>query len=174
MELKNGLNLTIAKAIKEDAQMLIEYLNLVGGESDNLLFGANEFQMSVEDEIAFIERLSTSITSALFVSKIGDEIVSVGSIMSAPRKRIAHQADIAISVKKKYWNLGIGTAMMNELIGFAKGNNITEIIHLGVNSDNVNAINLYKKLGFVEIGRYENFFKFNDSYGDEILMNLYL
>ncbi len=174
MKLKNGLNLTIAKAINDDAEMIIEYLNLVGGESDNLLFGANEFQMSVEDEISFIERLSTSITSALVVAKIGDEIVSVGSIMSSPRKRIAHQADIAISVKKNFWNLGIGTAMMNELIGFVKGNNITEIIHLGVNSDNVNAISLYKKLGFVEVGRYARFFKFSDSYGDEILMNLYL
>ncbi len=174
MKLKNGTNLIIAKAIKEDAGMIIEYLNLVGGESDNLLFGANEFHMSVEDEISFIERLSKANTSAIFIAKIDDEIVSVGSIMSAPRKRIAHQADIAISVKKKYWKLGIGTAMMNELIGFAKDNNITEIIHLGVNSDNVNAIHLYKKLGFVEIGRYKNFFKFTDSYGDEILMNLYL
>ncbi len=64
--------------------------------------------------------------------------------------------------------------MMNELINFVKGNDITEIIHLGVNSNNVNAISLYKKLGFIEIGRYERFFKFNDSYGDEILMNLYL
>ncbi len=174
MKLKNGLNITIAKAKKEDAEMIIEYLNLIGGESDNLLFGENEFHMSIEDEMSFIERVSNCDTSALFVAKIGDEIVSIGGIMSSPRKRIAHQADISVSVKKKYWKLGIGTVMMNELIRFAKGNNITEIIHLGVNSNNVSAIHLYKKLGFVEIGRYEKFFKFNDSYGDEILMNLYL
>ncbi len=174
MKIKNGFDLIISKVIKEDAKGLIEYLNLIGGESDNLLFGANEFKMSIEDEEKFIENLSDSTTSAMFIAKIDGEIVSVGSMMSAPRKRIAHQADLAISVRKKYWKLGIGTIMMNTMIDFAKGNNTTEIIHLGVNSKNVSAINLYKKFGFVEIGKYDKFFKFDDGYGDEILMNLYL
>lgn len=174
MKLKNGLDLHIDKAKRLDAPKLIEYLNIVGGESDNLLFGENGFHMSIEAEGNFIDSLSNSKTSALFVGKIEDEIVCVGSIMAPQKIRISHQADLAISVKKKHWNIGIGSLLMKFIIDFAKENGQTEILHLGVRSDNVNALNLYKKMGFIEIGKYEKFFKINGEYFDEILMNLYL
>ena len=173
MKLKNNMKLEIDKAVKTDAVQIIEYLNIVGGESDNLLFGANEFHMSVEAEEVFIENLLSSKTSALFVGKIEDEVVCVGSFMALNKLRIAHQADLAISVKKNYWNIGVGTQLMQNMIDFAKGNGQTEILHLGVKSDNINAQNLYKKMGFIEIGKYKNFFKINGNYYDEILMNLY-
>lgn len=168
-------DLKIARALKEDAGDLLEYLNLIGGESDNLLFGANEFHMSIAEEEAFIEEISNSAASALFVAKIGSEIVSVANIAATPRKRLAHQATIGISVKQAYWNLGIATAMMQEIINFAKATKVIEIISLEVNATNTTAMHLYKKFGFVAIGRYDNFFKFSDDYyADAILMNLYL
>ena len=174
MELKNGMLLQINKAKKDDAKQIIEYLNIVGGESDNLLFGANGFHMTVEVEENFISNLSTATASALFVGKVENEIVCIGSIMSLPKERIKHQADLAISVKKKYWGLGVGTCLMKNMITFAKENGQTEILHLGVKADNETAIKLYEKMGFVVIGRYKNFFKVQDKYYDEILMNLYL
>ncbi len=174
MELKNGLMLNIGKAKKEDAAAIIEYLNVVGGESDNLLFGADEFNISVSEEEDFIENFSSSDTSAIFIGKVGDEIASVATIMSAQRARISHQADVAISVKKKFWNNGIATNMMSEIISFAKQNKKTEILHLGVKEDNTSAIYLYEKMGFEKIGEYKNFFKIQGEYHTEILMNLYL
>ncbi len=174
MELKNGLILNIEKAKREDAAKIIEYLNQVGGESDNLLFGLNEFHVSVSDEENFIDKLAASTTSALLIGKTNDEVVSVATIMSPHRPRIAHQADISISVKKKYWNMGIATHMISELISFAKQNQITKILHLGVKAENTNAICLYEKMGFEKIGEYKNFFKIGDLYYNEILMNLYL
>lgn len=174
MKLRNGMILQISKAIKSDAKEIIEYLNIVGGESDNLLFGANDFHMTVEAEENFIVNLSDSNTSALFIGRMGGEIVCVGSIITPQRKRIAHHADLTISVKKRYWGLGIGTCLMQKMIDFAKENCQTEIVHLGVKDDNIAAIELYKKMGFIEIGRYKNFFKIQEKYSDEILMNLYL
>jgi len=174
VKLKNGLELSISKAVKEDAKAMIEYLNIVGGESDNLLFGKNGFHMSAEEEERYIEHIDESKVSALFVGKIHGEIVCAGSIQAPSRERISHQADIAVSVKKAYWNIGIGTALMKTLIAFAKRSGITEIIHLGVRADNFSAIKLYENIGFRKIGLYENFFKINGSYHDEILMNLYL
>ncbi len=174
MELKNGLKLDIAQAVKADAEKIIEYLNIVGGESDNLLFGGGEFKISVKDEEDFIENISKSDTSALLIGKISGEIVSIASLNSSPRERIAHQADLAISVKKKYWNIGVATHMMAAAISFAKQNSKTEILHLGVKAENQNAIALYKKMGFEKIGEYKKFFKIDGKYYDEILMNLYL
>lgn len=174
MRLKNDMILQINKAAKGDAAGMVEFLNLIGGESDNLLFGANGFQMTAEAEEIFIENLLESDVSALLVGKIEDEIVCVGSIMTSPRERISHQAELSLSVKKKYWGLGIGTYLMEAMISFAKRNGKTEILHLGVKSDNINAINLYKKMGFHEVGRHKNFFKIEGNYYDEILMDLYL
>lgn len=174
MQLKNNTILQIARATKIDAPKIIEYLNIVGGESDNLLFGANGFHMSVEAEENFIENLADSIVSALLVGKIENEVVCVGSIMTSPKERISHQADLAVSVKKKFWGLGIGTHLMQTMIDFAKKSGQTEILHLGVKADNLTAICLYRKMGFNEIGRHKNFFKINGKYYDEILMDLYL
>lgn len=174
MNLKNDIILQIDKAIRSDAQEIINYLNIVGGESDNLLFGANGFHMSVVAEENFIEDLAKSNTSALFIGKIDNEIACIGSVMAPQRERIAHQADIAISVKKKFWGLGVGIHLMQTIINYAKANGQTQILHLGVIEDNFIAISLYKKIGFVEIGRYKKFLKINGQYKDEILMNLYL
>jgi len=172
--LKNGCELTIRKAVKEDAKNLLDYLNIVGGESDNLLFGAGGFGITVEQEERFIESMQTSQTSALFVGLINDKIVSVGNISAHARERISHNCDIAVSVRKAFWGAGIGTCLMNELIDFAKQTNKLEIVHLGVRSDNTRAIALYERLGFQKIGSYPGFFKIDGKFYDEVLMNLYL
>ncbi len=174
MKLKNGVDLTIEQAIVEDAPLLVEYLNLVGGESDNLLFGADECIMEIEDEEEYILNMSKADNSALMVGKIGDEVVCLGAINGLARARIAHQADIALSVKKKYWGQGVGTCLVSKLIDFARQTNKIEIIHLGVKAENTVAQKIYKKYGFEEVGVHKNFFKINGEYFDEIVMDLHL
>ena len=174
MKIKNGHDLLIRKAEKKDAQMLLDYLNVVGGESDNLLFGANEFTITVEQEESFIESMNSSKTSVLLVGFIDDKVVCIGSLSAPQKERISHQGDVAMSVLREFWGLGIGTILMNEIISFAKKTEKLEILHLGVKADNSRAIKLYEKMGFHEIGCYKKFFKINSEYYDEILMNLYL
>ena len=50
LRIKNDIVLQMGRANKSDAKQIIEYLNIVGGESDNLLFGFNGFHMSIETE----------------------------------------------------------------------------------------------------------------------------
>ena len=174
MLLKNGQEVVIRKAKKEDAQAIIDFFNMVGGESDNLLFGANEFGKTLEQEEQLIEKVSDSNTAGLFIAFIGSEIASVANLSNPYRKRIAHTCDIGMAVKKKFWDIGVGSAMTRALIEFAKASKQIEIIGLGVRIDNIAAQGLYRKMGFVEIGRYPKFFKIEDEYFDSILMNLYL
>ena len=173
MVLKNGQELHIRKAEKKDAQNILDYLNIVGGESDNLLFGAGELSLTVGQEEQFIENMNSSLNSALFVGLSDDKIVCVGSVSTPGRQRISHQAEIAVSVLKAFWGIGVGKCLMSEIINFARTNKL-EILHLGVKEDNVRATELYTKLGFTKIGVYPKFFKINGQYYDQILMNLYL
>lgn len=165
----------IRKAIADDAESILLYLNQVGGESDNLLFGKNGFaSMPVEKEAALITAINNSSNGTMLVATIDGEVVSIGSLQGFSRERIAHRGNLAISVKKDYWHQGIGTSMMNELISFGKNIAGISVIELEVKEDNTNAIKLYKKLGFKQIGFYEKFFKINGKYYNSYLMNLYL
>ncbi len=167
-------DLVIEKAKTSDAKALIEYLNIVGGESDNLLFGKNEFTMTVEKEEEYIKNINKLQNSAIFVGKIDEKVVAVGSINSSQNKRINHHGELALSVKKEYWGQGIGYAMMEKIIDFAKENQVTKILTLGVKDDNVNGIKLYKKCGFEEVGVFKDFFQIDNKYYDKIIMNYYL
>ena len=174
MQLKNGKGILIRKAKKEDAAELIGYLNTVGGESDNLTFGANEFHMTVEQEEKYIESMDSSNTSVQLVGVVEGKIICTGSIFASKKERVAHNCVLAMSVLKDYWGQGVGACLMSALIDFAKSTNKLEIIHLRVKADNSRAIALYKKLGFQEIGVYPKDTKINGKYYDAILMNLYL
>jgi GNAT superfamily N-acetyltransferase len=55
------------------------------------------------------------------VVPINNNIVSVAQISSPNRKRIAYNSEVSISVKKDYWRKGMGSAVMEELIRFVKG-----------------------------------------------------
>ena len=174
VQLKDGQKLILRKPELEDAEKMIEYLNTVGGESDNLLFGKGEFRLSLEQEIEYIKNMSNATNSLMLLGIIDNNIVSVAQISANNRKRIAHNSEIAISVKKEYWRKGIGSIMMGELISFAKEQGITKNISLGVKASNVKAINMYEKMGFVKVGMHKNFFNINGDFDDEILMDMYL
>lgn len=66
--------------------------------------------------------------------------------------KVCHRADFGISVDKKYWNLGIGTALLKACIQCAKEAGY-EQMELNVVAGNDRAIAMYEKEGFVEFGR---------------------
>lgn len=49
------MELFISEAEIEDASMIIDYLNQVGGESDNLTYGLNECYLNEFEEMEVIQ-----------------------------------------------------------------------------------------------------------------------
>lgn len=164
----------IEKAQAKDAKELLECLKKIGGESDNLTFGAEGLPISVEAEEEYIESLSGSDNSVMLVARKEGKIVGTASFNGFGRERMKHRGEIAISVLKSEWGNGIGKMLMEAVLKFAKESAKAEIISLEVRSDNERAIHLYKKFGFEKIGEYKGFFKINGEYVDFDLMNLYL
>ncbi|MGL4450295.1 MAG: GNAT family N-acetyltransferase [Sarcina sp.] len=171
--LKNNKELVLRNAISEDAEKILEYLNIIGGESDNLLFGKNEFNLSIEEEKSIINNLNNSKFAIILLGLIDNNIASVLVINASPKDRISHNALLALSVKKEYWRIGVASASLESIIEIAKAHNI-KAINLGVKADNIPAFNLYKKFGFQQIGLHKNHLKINNIYYDEILMDLHL
>ena len=174
LTLKNGDHLILRRPTVEDAEDMVEYLNMVGGESDNLLFGKDEFHLTAEQEREYIENANNNSNALMILATINDDIVSIAQISSPNRKRIAHNSEIAISVKKEHWKKGIGSAVMEQLINDAKKQGTIKNISLGVKANNIKAMKMYEKFGFTKVGVHKNYFNINGDFDDEIIMDLYI
>ena len=167
------MEITYREAQPGDAGALLEYMKLVGSESGNLSFGAEGLSFTVEQEEAILDSISKNPRSVMLLAFDGGEIVGNASINGSNRPRFSHRYNLAITVRKSHWGRGIGTALMERLIAFAREIG-AEVVSLEVRSDNDRAIALYRKFCFETFGTYRKFFKFEDTYFDADYMNLYL
>ena len=147
----------IREAVPDDAEKMISYLNQVGGESDNLLIGENEFTVPIEGVKRKLAMSKDSENSIVLIALENDQIIARAELEGYYPARIRHRAIFSISVKKEYWNQGIGTEMIKRIFEQAKNLKI-RIIELEVIADNERGINLYHKMGFADIGIYKDYF----------------
>tara|TARA_B100000886_G_scaffold147775_1_gene100457 strand:+ start:255 stop:719 length:465 start_codon:yes stop_codon:yes gene_type:complete len=68
---------------------------------------------------------------------------------------------------------GIGKSIINNCIKYCNNNDLKKII-LDVNVSNLNAINLYKKSGFIFCGKRKNYYQNSNSVNDSFSMSLIL
>jgi len=153
ISLRDGKEAIIREAKKEDAKLMIDFYNLTGGETDFLSFGENEFKKDLIEYGNFIEDVSKEVNSKIVLVTIDKEIVSIASINSNHKLRSKHVGVLGIVVQKHYCGLGLGGMLMEFLIDWAKSNGITRKISLVTREDNIRAIELYKKVGFIEEGK---------------------
>lgn len=160
----------IRELLPADAEETLAFTQQIGGESDNLTYGAEGLPITVPQEKEFLKAVHADPHSVMLGAFAGEKLVGNGSLSGMPR-RMSHRADLGLSVLKDYWNQGIGGRLMEALIAYAKAHGI-EIINLEVRSDNAAAIHLYEKFGFQKTGTYPAFFKIGDAYFDFDLMVL--
>jgi RimJ/RimL family protein N-acetyltransferase len=166
-------DLIISKASICDALPIINFLNHVGGETDHLTFGLNEFPYSVAEEEIIIAECLNNNKCLMLVGKINEEIIAQLFLDISPNPRLSHIANLGVSVSKKYWGLSIGAEMIVSALQWARENNICKV-QLQVRTDNTRAVALYKKLGFVIEGTLSHSIKVNTIYFDDYIMGLIL
>ncbi|MCH9631036.1 MAG: hypothetical protein S4CHLAM37_10480 [Chlamydiia bacterium] len=89
-------------------------------------------------------------------------------------KKLKHQSLFAIIVHPDFRGKGVGTKLFNWMKEQAKSKFGVELFHLEVYDGNP-AYNLYKRLGFEEYGRQEDFLKEKDGkYRSKINMQMVL
>lgn len=149
----------IENARPEDAAAILEYLKAVGGETDNLNMGAEGLPTTVENEESYLRSLTDSPDGVMYTAKEDGEIIGIAHV-SRLKRRMSHRASIGVSVRQCAWHRGVGTALMEALVAFARNNGM-EQLELEVRSDNERAIRLYEKFGFQKIGTIPAFLKVN-------------
>ena len=171
LKLNNSL-FVIERARAEDAAALLDYLKIVGGETENLSFGAEGVPLSIEEEQAYLRAQCDSADNAQYFAKVDGEIIGTASL-NRRSNRMSHRGVFGISLKKAWWGCGVASALMDAILAFAKENDF-EQLNLEVRSDNARAIRLYEKYGFRKLCTFPHFFKINGEYVDFDLMNLEL
>ena len=171
LPLKNGKTCILRTAEPEDAPCMIAYMKIMLGETPYLLRTPEEFDYTAEAEAEILSRRRDDPRALMILAEADGEIIAVSDVTPLGNKsRTLHRAGLGMSVRRDYWQMGIGSAMMERLIVHAKAVGF-EQIELEVVASNRRAIGLYTKYGFRVYGTRPHGIRYADgSYADDYLM----
>jgi RimJ/RimL family protein N-acetyltransferase len=160
--------LTIRTAVKTDAAVLCDAEKLTAMTPGLLASRPGEISAQLFDEK--IEALATR--GRYIVAEIDGE--TVGHALLEPLGSLAaisHVFVLTIVVHPGMLGQGIGSALLNNLLDWAQQDVRVTKIELRVRSTNTRALALYKKLGFVEEGRFRRRLRLDDgTFIDDLAM----
>jgi RimJ/RimL family protein N-acetyltransferase len=111
------------------------------------------------------------------VALVADEgkqrIFGSGILRFNEQEALNPKAELGLSIHDDYHNMGIGTALLNHLMGIARKKKLAKI-YLHVRTANDRAIYVYKKAGFVIEGKLGKESCINGEYKDEYRMAIFL
>jgi putative acetyltransferase len=106
-----------------------------------------------------------------FVATDGSRIVGWADIFPHWAPVLAHCGALGMGVHAEYRGRGLGARLLAACLEKAPGKGITRV-ELQTRSDNVRAIRLYERMGFVHEGRLRNAMRFDGIYHDALQMGL--
>lgn len=154
-DLKNGKKLEIRKIRDKDAFEVVDVWTRMGGETENLTFGMEDFYFTPEQQRNFISNILYRENCLYICGLIDGRIVSVLSFITPSNKRLMHRGDLGIGVLKDYWGIGVGNALLDYFFRWAASTGTIKKVDLEVRDDNTAAIALYEKWGFKIEGKIE-------------------
>ena len=145
--LKDGSTAILRAPEVRDARTLIDLLKTVYTETHFLSSYPEEITLSLEDEERWIAGHRESPLVYDILCEIDGEIVGSCNLLRKKQIKMRHRATVGITVKQKYWSLGIGTAVFREMITLARAWGI-EQLELEYIEGNERGVRLYEKMGF--------------------------
>ena len=168
--LKNGQQALLQRLQPADAEKMLEFLRETSRESDFLLRYPEENIMGISEEVQFLEGICQSDNKIMLACVIDGSVAGNLSLRGNDYRKLRHRAELALAVRKNYWHLGIGRAMLTEAIGLARNLGL-KYLELDYIDGNARAKGLYESLGFQEIARIPQAYCQPDgTFADAILM----
>jgi RimJ/RimL family protein N-acetyltransferase len=158
----------IREARPGDAQALVELASAVGAEPEAWLISDSAWR-SASDERRYLRTVRRYEHAAVFVAETRDGVVARLSIARDPHPASFHVADLGLMVAAGWRRRGIGRALLEQAVEWARGAGIGKL-ELHVFPHNEPAIRLYESFGFVPEGHRRRHYRRGDDYVDAILM----
>lgn len=147
---------------------MLDFINSLVDERANII---RTEKVSRDEEIEWLSGILARIEKGevfCVVAEVNGHVVANSEIIRGTSYS-RHLGFIGIAIRKEFRGIGIGTEMMKALEEHAKEMDL-KVLTLSVFANNQHAINLYRKMGFVETGRVPKRFFKDGIYIDEIIM----
>ena len=137
--------LLIREAGPNDAASLVSFLNRVSVETDFTSLDGDGILLTDTEMELFLDKQAHSENQITLLALLNDEIAGIVNITADQRKRVRHIGDLFIVIGKKYWNNGLGSFLLEEVVEWAQASGILRRLQLTVQTRNQAAVHLYQK-----------------------------
>jgi RimJ/RimL family protein N-acetyltransferase len=154
-----------------DADALVQLGRAVGSEPEGWLISVNGWRGSA-DERRYLRAIRRYPHAAVFVAEDDEDGELVGRLSLGRDQHPAsyHVADLGLMVSASYRRQGIGRALLEAAVGWARESGVTKL-ELHVFPWNEPGIKLYEQFGFEREGfRKEHYRRGDGQFADAILM----
>jgi RimJ/RimL family protein N-acetyltransferase len=158
----------IREAVPTDAAGLVELARDVGVEPEGWLITTDEWR-STADERRYLKATRRSPHAAVFVAQAAEGIVGRLSVARDPHPASFHVADLGLMVAASQRRRGIGRALLEAAVGWAREAGVTKL-ELHVFPHNEPALALYEDFGFVKEGYRRGHYRRGGELVDAVLM----
>ena len=174
-DLKDGQRFTIRTVDKMDAKSLLDLFRAVERESFFVTREPDEHRISVEDTVSTIETVLKDEGRTWLVAELDDRVIARCSVNRARAgERFSHVAAIEVEVLRSYWNLGLGTMLIDYALGWADQNGY-EQVQIFINASDERTVHVFKKFGFQVVGRLPDAYRYPDAtYADMLILSMKL
>jgi putative acetyltransferase len=159
---------TVRLASPGDASALVQLAREVGSEPEGWLISTSDWR-GAGDERRYLRSLRRSRDAAVFVAEAPEGIAGRLSVGRDPHPASSHVADLGLMVAKSHRRRGIGRALLERTVEWARGTGVTKL-ELHVFPYNEAAIRLYESFGFRREGLRERHYRRDGELVDAVLM----
>jgi RimJ/RimL family protein N-acetyltransferase len=164
--------IAIRRATPHDAPALVELAESIGREEGRWILGTGPWR-SVADERRYLRSIERYPDAAVLVAEDGRRIVGRLSLSRDPHPASRHVADLGLMVAESHRRQGVGRAMLDEAVGWARTAGVRKL-ELHVLPWNMPALGLYEAFGFEREGYRKRHYERGGELVDAILMAYFL
>jgi RimJ/RimL family protein N-acetyltransferase len=158
----------VRPAVPGDAPDLVALAEAIGREEGRWIL-ATEGWRSVADERRFLRGVQSHPDAAVFVAEVDGTIVARLSLARDPHPASRHVADLGLMVAAGHRRRGVGTALLEESVGWARRVGVRKL-ELHVFPWNEPALRLYESFGFEREGYRRRHYLRGGELVDAVLM----
>jgi RimJ/RimL family protein N-acetyltransferase len=150
--------LIIRMADRRDAAPYLAHTETLVGETTYMLKGVEDTLPDLTEQRMIFDYFTRTLTCICILASrpsrgLGREpILASLTLTGARTQRTQHSVQLGMGVLRHAWGLGIGSALLDAALTWARANPILTTVRLQVYEDNATARGLYESRGFINEG----------------------
>lgn len=165
------MTVQIRIAAPADAASLLALRRRLLAESNTMLWEAQEFVATEEDERHRVQQLTSKGNCTYMLASSEEGIVGLLFATGSPMKRLRHSTTLAVGVAREYEGQGIATRLVQSALVRSKDAGLRRV-ELTVHTSHLRAIRVYLRCGFQIEGVRRSSLLVDGRYVDEYVMSV--